>query len=964
MNNNKLPKIALAITLSLASMTSTQAIASNPSTAKEKLASWDKHQLMQEASEFSSLKWRSVGPVEQGGRVIDIESPQGMPYTWYVAYASGGLWKTTNNGSTFKPLFDEQSTMIMGDVAIDPNNPQTIWVGTGEDNSSRSSYGGLGMYRSIDGGKTWEHKGLSGSDRIGRIAIDPRNSNRIFVATLGKLYTKGGQRGIYLTEDGGDTWEQILAGGKETGFIDLQMDPNNPDIIFASSWEFDRKAWNFNGSGADSGIWRTTNGGKKWSKLNNGFPEGDHVGRIGLSISASNSKTVYASMDNQALMNDSEMDASNHLTVKLAKNISNSTLFRYEESRIKSFIKRNKLNKDVDVDLLIEQLKDEKILIKDLAAKLIKSDPDLLKNPVKGIEIYRSNDSGNSWHKTHDKPISGVVNSYGYYFGQIRVAPDNSDKLYVLGVPLISSDDGGKNWYGINGKGVHSDHQSLWIDPANPARIINGNDGGVDVSHDRGTTWQRVDKQAVGQFYTVAVDMEKPYNVFGGLQDNGTYMGSSKNYWDNRRPWKRLGGGDGMYVNVDTRDNKTRYVGSQYGYYGRTDADGEYTSITPQEKDGEEDYRFNWNTPVRLSSHNQDIVYIGSQYLHRSMDQGNNWEKISPDLTTNKNDGNVSHSTITTISESTKQFGLVWVGTDDGNIQVTQNGGLDWKRVSKKLPKKRWVTRVEASKFAKNRAYVSLNGYRNDDTTAYIYRTDNLGKKWKNIGKNLPAEAVNVIKEDPVNENVVYVGTDRGVYVSHDRGDHWQSLSAGLPNVAVHDLLVHPRENELVIGTHGRSIWILDALPLQKLTPELRKKPLHVFKVADAAAPSRRKPSQWYHRPEYTPKKTFTYWSDKSTNVTLTIADKEGNKLRTITTKAEKGMNSIDWDLMADKELALSAENKVNADKDFSAISYAKIPYTQAVANDKPLYVSKGEYKLTLDNGNENIETNFKLTGR
>jgi len=943
---------------------STQAIASSPSSAKEKMASWDKHQKMQKASEFNALEWRSVGPVEQGGRVIDIESPHGMPYTWYVAYASGGLWKTTNNGSTFKPLFDEQSTMIMGDVAIDPNNPQTIWVGTGEDNSSRSSYGGLGMYRSTDGGKTWEHKGLSGSDRIGRIAIDPRNSNRIFVATLGKLYTKGGQRGIYLTEDGGDTWEQILEGGKETGFIDLQMDPNNPDVMFASSWEFDRKAWNFNGSGADSGIWRTTNGGKKWNKLNNGFPKGDHVGRIGLSISASNSKTIFASMDNQALMNDSEMDASNRLTVKLAQNISNSTLFRYEKSTIKSFIKRNKLDKDVDVDLLLQQLKDEKVQIKDLAAKLIKNDPDLLKNPVKGIEIYRSDDSGNSWHKTHDNPISGVVNSYGYYFGQIRVAPDNSDKLYVMGVPLISSDDGGKNWYGINGKGVHSDHQSLWIDPANPARIINGNDGGVDVSHDRGKSWQRVDKQAVGQFYTVAVDMAKPYNVFGGLQDNGTYMGSSTNHWDNRRPWKRLGGGDGMYVNVDTRDNKTRYVGSQYGSYGRIDANGKYTSIKPWAKEGEEAYRFNWNTPVRLSSHNQDIVYFGTQHLMRSMDQGNNWEQISPDLTTNKNDGNVAHSTITTISESPKQFGLVWVGTDDGNIQVTSNGGLDWNRVSKKLPKKRWVTRVEASKYAKNRAYVSLNGYRNDDTNAYVYRTDNLGKKWTNIGKNLPAEAVNVIKEDPVNENIVYVGTDRGVYVSHDRGDNWQSLSAGLPNVAVHDLLVHPRENELVIGTHGRSIWILDALPLQKLTPELRKKPLHVFEIADDAAPSRRKPSQWYHRPEYTPKKTFTYWSDKSTNVTLTIADKKGNKLRTITTNAEKGINTLEWDLKVDQELALKAEKKMNADKDFASVSYAKIPYTQAVATDKPLYASKGEYKLSLDNGSDNIETNFKLTGR
>jgi photosystem II stability/assembly factor-like uncharacterized protein len=477
-----------------------------------------------------------------------------------------------------------------------------------------------------------------------------------------------------------------------------------------------------------------------------------------------------------------------------------------DPEEIEDFIRSSDLDTSLDGEKLIEMIESDELTTSELLEELDDANANLFNTDIRGLEVWRSDDSGATWRRTHDEPIRRVVYTYGYYFGQIRVAPDDPDRIYVLGVPLVTSGDGGKSFEGINGRGVHGDHQAFWIDPSFTDRVILGNDGGLDVSYDGGESWLKLDAQPVGQFYTVEVDNADPYNIYGGLQDNGVLKGSSRS-----RPgidsWQRIGGGDGMYVQVDPRDDETTYLGFQFGYYSRIGA-GKERSVRPRDKLKEPALRYNWSSPILLSEHNADVLYFGANRLYRSLDQGETWKAISPDLSRSQMRGDVAFATLTTLAESPEEFGLLWAGTDDGHVHVTDDGGREWIQVSDGLPADRWVTRVEASRHMRERAYVSLSGYRDDDVAAYVYMTDDLGATWTSIGGGLPAEAVNVVREDPVNPDVLYAGTDRGAYTSLDRGATWQALPAGLPNVPVHDLIVSTsspwrRSSSTAVGAAG-----------------------------------------------------------------------------------------------------------------------------------------------------------------
>ena len=933
------------------------------------------HTTLEQSSLFSGLKWRALGPTIQGARVVDIESIPGEPYGFYVAYATGGVWKTTNNGVSFEPLGDRLPTMVTGDIAVDPNNAQRLWVGSGEPNSSRSTYGGMGLFLSEDAGRTFVHKGLTDVDRVSRVLVHAQDSKRVCVAAIGKLYSEGGRRGVLCTRDDGETWAHTLKGEGYTGAIDLVADPRQPDTLYAAMWERSRKPWRFVASGAGSGIYKSVDGGATWAQLGKGLPQGGKLGRIGLTVSASNPNVVYASVDNWADMPLDQQDLGERpLSPRRLKQMNKEEFLAQDSEEIENFIRDNDLDTELDAKTLIAKIKADEISVQDLVRALNDAEAALFNTDIHGLEIYRSDDAGATFKRTHDAPIEGVYYTYGYWFGQIRVSPTDPDQIYVLGVPLVTSSDGGKTFSGMNPPSVHVDHHAWWIDPANPARMIGGNDGGIDITYDGGKSWLKLDAQPVGQFYTVNVDMAEPFNIYGGLQDNGVVKGPSTAKWDDHDAWSFVGGGDGMHIAVDPRDN-TFYTGYQFGYYRYSGGH----ELRPREKLGAPPLRYNWNTPVMLSPHNADVVYFGANQLLRSFDQGRSWNAISPDLTTSRERGDVPYATITSISESPKQFGLIWAGTDDGHLWVTTGGGNDWRDTSARLPD-RWVSRVVASNHARDRAYASLNTYRNDEAVPLVFVTDDLGRNWRAIHANLPAEAVNVIKEDPLNEDLLYVGTDRGVYVSLDRGGSWQTLDAGLPNVPVHDLVVHPRDRQLVAGTHGRSVWMLDVLPLQDLTAEVRAKPAHLFHVDEIEADRswRSKPSRWFDETPYLPKAVVHFWAAQAGKGKLWVLNADKQLLQEIVVEAQAGLNTLEWDLLLDPEHALAAERAKN-DKDAadavkaakekaSAAAtasgaeskpepldptgrLAKTPYAESVRLGHRLYPTPAEYTLQIELG-------------
>ncbi|MEJ2053975.1 MAG: glycosyl hydrolase, partial [Calditrichaceae bacterium] len=533
----------------------------------------------------------------------------------------------------------------------------------------------------------------------------------------------------------------------------------------------------------------------------------------------------------------------------------------------------------------------------------------LFDTPVIGAEVYRSEDAGKSWQKTNPDYIDNLVYTYGYYFGEIRISAADKNRIYLLGVPLLTSTDGGKTFKVISTENVHADHHAMWVDPKDDGHLIIGNDGGVNITYDHGKSWFKANQPAVGQFYSVAVDMAEPYNVYGGLQDNGVWTGPSTNVENSE--WHSLGqyayqsllGGDGMQVAVDTRDNSTVYTGYQFGNYFRIDKNtGESVSIKPTHDLGQRPYRFNWQTPIHLSIHNRDILYLGSQILHRSLDKGKTWQAISADLTKGGKKGDVPYGTLTTIHESPLKFGLIYAGSDDGLIHVTKDGGVNWQLISEKLPKDYWVSRVQASAYEEGTVYASLNGYRRDNFKSLIYKSNDYGKHWRQIGKNLPAEPVNVIKEDPVNKNILYVGTDHGLYVSLDAGDNFMALYKNLPAAPVHDLVVQPRDKDLVVGTHGRSIYIANVEHLQKLNKKLMDESLHIFALPDFQYNKDWGNKTWDWQTIESNVLEIPFYCKTAGISSIKIFGKDDYLLHQISDTSEAGLNYVHYDLSIQPE--------------------------------------------------------------
>ncbi|GGK54713.1 MULTISPECIES: VPS10 domain-containing protein [Flavobacteriaceae] len=887
-----------------------------------------------------NVPFSNIGPAIMSGRVVDLAVNTQNPTEFYVAYASGGLWYTNNNGTSFKAVSENAPTQNMGAIAIDWENG-TIWAGTGESNSSRSSYSGIGVLKSVDNGKTWINVGLPNSQHIGRIIINKNNPDEVVVAVIGSLYTSNKQRGVYKTTDGGKTWKNTLFINENTGVIDLSVSPTNPNILFAASWERNRKAWNFDGDGEGSAIYKSTNAGETWIKITNeksGFPTGAGVGRIGLA--AFNNNVIYALLDNQYMRPEKEKKEEKGLQKDDFKKMSVEKVLNLDDDILNTYLKTNNFDKRYTAKSVKAAIKKGTVTPNDLATYLEDANYVLLNSEVIGAEVYKSVDGGKTWEKTHKDYLDGVYSSYGYYFGTIAVNKTNQNKIYIGGVPLLKSDDGGKNWTSIGKENVHSDHQALWVNSTLEGHLINGNDGGVNISYDNGENWIKNNSPAVGQFYYINVDNQKPYNVFGGLQDNGVWYGPS-NYKASKRwegsgnyPYKSIGGGDGMQVQIDSRDNNVVYAGSQFGYYYRinlkTDA---YLSIHPTHQLGETPYRYNWQAPILLSPHNQDILYMGANKLLRSMDKGENFDVISNDLTTGGQKGNVPYGTLTTISESPFQFGFIYVGSDDGYINITENGGATWTRISDTLPQGLWVSRVISSQHEKDRVYITLNGYRNDDFKPYVFMSENKGVTWKNIGSKLPNYPVNVIKEDPSDENTLYLGTDNEAYVSFDKGLTWQLFSNGLPKVAVHDLVIQNDAKDLLIGTHGRSIYKANIAALQEYN-DVKSASVAIFKVPSIRF-STRWGSSWskWSQP-FEPIITIPFYTSNSGEYTLEILAEDDTKLNSFVINTDKGFNYFDYNLsVKGKKNIVKLSMKDNSNKK---------------AKNGVFYLSKGKYFIKI----------------
>ncbi len=798
--------------------------------AAERQADVNLKKSLKQNSPFGKLNFRNIGPSVMSGRVSDVAVNPDMPSDLFVAYATGGLWYSNSNGQSFKCVFERENNIGLGAVAVHWKT-NTVWVGTGEANSSRSSYAGDGIYMSSDSGNSWKHMGLEAVGHIGKIVINPADENELWVAAIGNLYSANEERGLYHTIDKGKTWKKSLFIDNNTGVIDVAVNPKNPKEIYAAAWYRIRRAWNFEEAGASSGIYKSVDGGNTWSNISkNGMPSNAGIGRIGLAIAASNPNIIYAVLDNQNHRPDTaKKKKTKNYELEDFKDLSKQKFLNLDDKRLDSFLVDYGFDKKYTAKSVTQMVKDNELKPTAVYDYLFDANTVLLVTPVIGAEVYQSSDAGSNWKKVNKKGLN-LFNTYGYYFANIAVAASNPDKIMIGGYDLEMSEDGGKTYLVKDNDATHADWHVTWINPKNDKHWVAGNDGGLNITYDNGKHWFKANTPSVGQFYSIAVDDAKPYNVYGGLQDNGTWFGSSttkdSDQWDYESPypWKQMGGGDGMQVQVDTRDNKTMYGGSQFGFYNRISTENRRNrlSIYPRAALGQDLYRYNWQTPILLSRYNQDILYYGASEVQRSFDKGETFSSISPDLTKGKVAGDVPFGTVTALSESPLQFGLLYAGTDDGNIQVTKDAGNKWTMITTGLPAKKYVSRVVASAHIPERIYATLSGYRDDDFTPYVFKSDNAGTSWQPIFTGLPLGSVNVIIEDPAEKELVFLGTDNGIYVSKDAGKTFALLSVNFPSVPVHDLKIQAREKDLVIGTHGRSIFIV---PLKEIYKTLQIDP-------------------------------------------------------------------------------------------------------------------------------------------
>jgi photosystem II stability/assembly factor-like uncharacterized protein len=738
---------------------------------------------------LKAFSFRNMGPYRVGAAIADIAVPESPLkahlYTFYVATWSGGLWKTTNNGTTFEPIFEGH----IGDVALAPSNPDIVWLGTGDAFCSVRSHAGDGVYKSTDGGRTWKNMGLHETHHIARIVIHPKNPDIVYVAALGHLYSFNEERGVFKTTDGGQTWQKVLYINDRVGAVDLVINPQNPDILYAATYDKQRLPWVLINGGPESAIYKTTDGGKSWRRLRGGLPEGK-IGRIGLDIYLKNPNIVYAVIENAN--------------------------------------KRPPTAKEAELDLQ-RGLKPQEREI--------------------GGEVYRSEDGGETWIKMNS--IEDNVSSKGpFYFSQIRVDPNDDRKIFVTGVCLANSTDGGRTWHDLDWPPrrlftkMFGDVRTLWIDPQNSDRIIMGSDGGIYISYDGGLTCDHYYNLPVSQIYAVGVDMEEPYNIYCGVQDHEHWKGpshSADRHGITLLDWVAVGGGDGMYTQVDPANSRWLYTSQQYGGHYRVDQKlGLQTSIMPRRSPDRPPYRFLWTPPIHISPHNNEIIYIGAQVLLRSLDRGENWQEISPDLTTNdqtkmvpRSEGGLPWFAISTLAESPLSPGLIWVGTSDGQVWLTRNCGATWIDLTAKLlaaggHKGVYISRIFPSHFKDSVAYLTQTGYWQDDFAPLVFKTEDYGATWMPLASNLPSSPINVIFEDRKNPHLLFLGNDEGLYVSINGGQKWFRMP-GIPFVPVKDLLIHPRENDLVVATFGRGIYVADISPLQELNEKVLNEEVHLF---------------------------------------------------------------------------------------------------------------------------------------
>lgn len=784
---------------------------------------------------FGALEARALGPAVTGGRIAAIDGVGSNPNILYVGSAGGGVWKTINGGTTFKPIFDKY-TQSIGAITVDQSKPDTVWVGTGEPWVRNSTSYGNGVYKSTDGGDNWQYMGLPDSERIGKIVVDPKDSNTVYVAVLGHLWNGNENRGLYQTTDGGKTWNKILYVDADTGCTDVVLDPQEPNVVYASTWTFRRWAWKFNSGGTGSGIHRSLDGGKTWERMKNGLPEGN-LGRIALAIPPARPSTIYAVVE------------------------------------------------------------------------------------AKKTGFYVSNDMGQTW------TLASTAGSLGirpFYFSLLVADPKDYKKVYKPGMFLSVSKDGGKTWQDA-AQSVHSDFHALWIDPQRATSMYLGTDGGVWHTNDAGASWSLLRNLPVPQFYHVTYDMALPYNVYGGLQDNGSWAGPSQGHGGSveNKDWLPVGFGDGFNVFADPADKNIIYSEWQGGKLQRYTRDtGELKSISPRPKAGEPKYRFNWNAPAVLSPNDPKTIYLGGQFLFRSRDRGESWERISTDLTTNDpaklkqeesgglsidNSGAENHCTIYTIAESPKNPSVIWAGTDDGNLQITQDGGKTWANVVASvqgLPKNPVVTGVEPSHYAAGTAYVTFDNHQAGDMKPYVYKTTDFGKTWTAISTDAIKGYAHVVREDLVKQDLLFVGTELGLFLSIDGGQQWAQFTGNLPNVAVRDLAIHPRESDLIVATHGRGIYIVDDIsPLRQLTPQIMDSKLTVLDTKPA--PIRFSGFDWpfnggdefvAQNPREAAFITY-YMKERHTfgDFNIEIRDSEGKLVTKLPAGRRRGINRVAW---------------------------------------------------------------------
>lgn len=924
-----------------------------PSVERNSKAQWSQSL---ENSILSKIPVENIGPTIFNGRVTDLDVNPQDPTEFFVAYASGGLWYTANNGTTFTPLFQQESVMTIGDIAVDWKTG-TVYVGTGEQNSSRSSYAGNGMYKSTDKGKTWSHLGLDESHHISKVIIHPTNNKIVWVAALGHLYSKNKERGIYKSLDGGKTWSLTLQVDNITGASELIIHPTNPNILYAAMWEKSRSAWDFLESGKGSGIYKSTDGGNKWTLLTkekSGFISGEGTGRIGLDIAIKNGKEyLYAVVDNYNRRPKQEEAEKKGISTDSLKTMRKADFLKLKEDDINNYLKSNGFPSKYTAKTIIEMVENDKIKVSDIATYNDNPSVPSTETPVIGAEVYLSLDQGKTWKKTHEGYIDDLYSSYGYYFGQIRAHPNYPEKVYIYGVPILGSNDGGKTWKNLDSENVHSDHHSLWVNPNRKGHLINGNDGGVNISYDDGSSWMKCTHPEVGQFYYINVDNAEPYNVYGGVQDNGVWMGShvykNTSRWQSSGdyPYKAIMGGDGMQVQIDSRDNNVIYTGLQFGTYFRLHkTKKERTYITPKHDVGKKPYRWNWQTPILLSPHNQDIFYMGSNMLLRSMNQGKDFTEISNDLTHGAKIGDVPFGTLTTLDESKLKFGLIYTGSDDGMVHVTNDGGNTWSNISAGLPAGLWVTRIQASAFDEGTVYVCLNGYRNDHFKPYVYKSLDYGKTWENIVANLPNEPVNVIKEDPLDKFILYVGTDHGLYVSMDMGQSYINFGGSLPRVAVHDVVVQPKAKHLLIGTHGRSIYKADISNLKEIREKLSES-LLVFKPEDLRYSERYGRKTNVYTEVLVPKIKFETYSDKNKSATIEVLTSDDAVIISTQMQLPKGLSPQTFDGKVDMD---KHENYLKA---IGKSDWVKKNGSLKKADDGNYYLIPGKYQIKVSSGDK-----------